>query len=260
MPDNYLCRWVYTPADFFEAPIEFAGPGFIVTVNAGVVEAIVEPATFEANANFRATIRDALEHRFRARRWASLRGFSLLNGSWTGPLISGMRKHHAEVNLQGAGIVSCEFGAVGAFHVGADGELSLDLTQHYCQQRRGERLAVHGHDATVAAIVRGMDGATANGQDVLVRLYEVRDALTTKLGDATAKTLGIEATEWSSFGRLCNEPVTVESRHLGKATMPLSAAPADVIDKARRMAVGMLDRYLDHLDGIAPVSRSLLKP
>jgi hypothetical protein len=288
MSDNYVCTWTYTPADFFEAPFEFAGQGFTVTVNNGVAEAMVEPAIFESGAGarmgrrkpqpkkgaseaepkadvsggkFRADIRSALEHRARPRRWASLREFSLLGVSWKGPPIDGVRKHYAEVTLQGTGTTSTEVGTPGVYHLGADGQPSLDLAQHHRQQRLGARLALHGHDATVEAMVRGLDASLSDGADVLIRLFEVRDALTQKFGTKSTvpcQALGIQHEEWKWFGDLCNVPSTTKSRHLGKSTGPLKETSAEDIDKARRMSVAMLERYLDHLEGLARVERSLL--
>lgn len=261
MLDNYLCRWEYDPPDFFDAPIEFTGHGFTVTIDTAVVEAVVDAAVFEANPKLRAELREAIEHCFRSRRWATRQNFTLLNAGWKGPVINGLRKHYAEVSLRGSGIVSSTFGAIGVFHVGADGQHSLDTKQHQIQQSLAKRLTVHGKDPTVAAMVRGLDASVPNGQDVLIRLFEVRDALTKQFGpnkSIPCALLGIEVKEWDEFGELCNEPSRAESRHLGKSIGPLKETTIGEIEKARRMAVAMLERYLDRLDGVSPVLRPLL--
>ena len=84
----------------------------------------------------------------------------------------------------------------------------------------------------------------------LVYLYEVREALARKFGgQATAmEKLCLNKTQWDIIGILANNEPFKQGRHRGNWVGNLRAAELSELEKARKSAVLLIEKYLIYLE------------
>ena len=115
------------------------------------------------------------------------------------------------------------------------------------------RVEAHTSDALLRALLVSYRGSVRDPKDELVHLYEIRDALAKKFGgETTARaTLGVSKHDWSELGRISNSLPVRQGRHRGQSPGASRDATEEELTTARRVAFGMIQRYLDYLAGSA---------
>lgn len=115
-------------------------------------------------------------------------------------------------------------------------------------------LAAHGSDNTLNSICNSFHNAMQSPENELVRLYEMRDALSTKFGgkDKSCKNLGISEKDWDELGVICNAKPIDKSRHRGKHIGNIRKASDNELNKAREIAKKLILSYCKYLNGHGP--------
>jgi hypothetical protein len=133
-----------------------------------------------------------------------------------------------------------------------DGKTKLDSKRERIEEKRRLSQIVasySGRDILLASLLHSYDAAVRDPGSELIRLYEIRDALSKKFGDdvSARNALGIGSAAWSRFGRLCNDEPLQQGRHRGKASGGVRNATEGELIEARGFARGMIEAYLKYL-------------
>ena len=106
------------------------------------------------------------------------------------------------------------------------------------------------HDKLLASMLASHHAAVHDPANELVYLYEIREALATHFGgEAKVRAiLPISASDWSRLGQLANDQPLRQGRHRGKRIGELRDANETEIKEVRRIALVMIEAYLDYLE------------
>jgi hypothetical protein len=134
----------------------------------------------------------------------------------------------------------------------AEGNTIWDSRKERLDGRRSLASLLSEHrliDPVADVVSRSYNAAVENPANELVHLYEIREAISKKLGGkcATISALGLTKTEWSRFGVLTNFEPLRQGRHRGKNADNLRDASEAELGEARAFARKMIEAYLRSL-------------
>jgi hypothetical protein len=251
-------KWSFTPPDYFEVPIEIVRDDYTLKIAHGKAEARLASAAYEGNPSIRQILHEGLNDRFLGVQLLTHRAYELSHSTMTRVHPDGRKDVFLEV--EPACIVIT--GHPVDFQVrDKDGSIIADSKRDRIEKKKSLADLVstyRARDATLASLLRSHDAAVRDPNNELVHLYEIRDALSVKFGgDKEARSaLGISSGDWSRFGLLCNNEPLRQGRHRGKIGTALRDATESELVEVRRIARGMTEAYLLHLDSLARGSTS----
>ena len=246
-------EWNFSPPDYFEVPIEIVRDDYTLTIANGKAEARLDSAAYEADPLIRQTLHEGLNDRFLGVQLLTHRAYELSRSTMTRVHPDGRKDFFLEA--EPARIVIT--GHPVDFQVrDKDGNIIADSKRDRIEKKRSLADLVSTYrasDETLASLLRSHDAAVRDPNNELVHLYEIRDALSVKFGgDSEARsTLGISSGDWSRFGLFCNNEPLRQGRHRGKTGAALRDATEPELVEARRIARGMTEAYLLHLEALA---------
>jgi len=242
-------EWTFSPSDFFEEPIEIVRDDYTMTIENGKAKARMDSTTYEANPSIRQTLHEGLNDRFLGFQLVNHRAYKLSRSAMTRVHPDGRRGLSLAAEVAAVSIT----GRPALIILGKDGSVICDPKRDRFE--KAERLAdlvstYHSCDETVASLVRSHKDSVHEPDHELVHLYEIRDALTKRFGrkEEALSALGISSADWNDFGTLCNDPALSQGRHCGKAGTALRHATESELVAARRIALDMIEAYLQYLD------------
>jgi len=246
-------EWRFSPPDYFEEPIEISRQDYTMTIADGQAQAKIDSAVYEAKPGMREELHNALNGRFLGVQLLTHRAYELsyLRMSRVHP--GGRREMFCELET-GRHVFT---GSPEDFQVTKDGNVIADSKRDRVKEKKSlaELIACHcAKDTVLASLLRSHAAAVRDPNNELVHLYEIPEALsTTKFGgQAAAQTaLGISRTQWSRFGRLCNDEPLRQGRHRGKTGGALRDATESELIEARGIAKAMIEAYLQYLEASA---------
>lgn len=246
-------EWSFTPPDYFEVPIEIVRDDYALTIAHGKVEARLDSAAYEANPSIRQTLHEGLNDRFLGVQLLTHRAYELSRSTMTRVHSDGRKDIFLEPE---PGHIIFTGHPVDIQVRDKDGNIIADSQRDRIERKR--RLAdlvtaYRTSDDTLTSLLRSYNSAVRDPNNELVHLYEIRDALSVKFGGekGARSALGISSPAWSRFGLLCNNKTLRQGRHRGEAGASLRDATESELVEARRIARGMIESYLLHLDSHA---------
>jgi hypothetical protein len=134
-----------------------------------------------------------------------------------------------------------------------DGNIALDSKRDRIEKKKSLAELVSTYltaDEVLTLLLQSQSASVRDPNNELVHLYEIREALSTKFGgESRARSaLGINYSEWSRLGQLCNNEPLRQGRHRGKSGRALRDATESELTEARSIALTMIEAYLRHLD------------
>jgi hypothetical protein len=248
MSEVYLLEWTFTPADYFEEPVDFACELCSIHVENGKAEACVPPVQYPADHSARNQLHAELDARFMGAQVLSHNPYTLSK-----PNLSRLHpdgRKDAWVFPDTATLV-ISGSTVDFVHRGANGNVIRDSKRERINARieLSQLAARYVTDAAANAILRSYAAAVNDPRNELVHLYEIRDSLSQHFGGELAATsaVGISAVQWSRLGQLANNEPLTQGRHRGKQLGALRDATASELSEAREIARRMIEGYLRHL-------------
>jgi hypothetical protein len=244
MPAPLTLEWSYTPADFFEAPVDYAAPNYTVHIENGRVVATF--ATDQPDSVFPG-VHNGLEARFLGAQPMRNKPFQL----------SGYKTRRTRSD--GSAVVSVSAGITGHAQVGAVDIVIRDAAGNVTSDTKADRVkatnelaqlvAKHINDPLAAALLKSYNTAINDSSNELTHLYEIRDALSNKFGGErnTCSILNVSKNECSRFGRLANDEPLYEGRHRGENVGQLRHAMESELAEVRGIARKMILAYLKYL-------------
>jgi len=252
MSEVYLLEWTFTPADYFEEPVDFPSDLCSIHAENGKAEARVPPAQYPADHSARNQLHAELDARFMGAQVFSHKPYTLSK-----PNLSRLHpdgRKDAWIFPEAGTLVISE-GAVDFVHRGANGRVIRDTKRERINRRIefSQLAARYITDAVANAILRSYAAAVNDPGNELVHLYEIRDSLSQHFGgeSAATSTVGISAAQWSRLGQLANNEPFTQGRHRGKQLGVLRDATALELSEAREIVRTMVEGYLRHLHSSA---------
>ena len=248
-----VLEWTFLPRDYFEEVIEISRQDYTMMIADGQVHAKIDSAIYEANSDMRQRLHDALNDRFLGVQLLTHRAYELSRPTMTRVHPDGRRDIFIEPE---PARVVISGGTVDFQVTDKDGNVIADSKRDRIEKKKSLAELVTSHrasDALLASLLRSHAAAVRDPNNELVHLYEIREALSTKLGgeNATRKVLGIRASQWSRLGELCNNEPLRQGRHRGKTGGALRDATEGEVTEARGIARAMIEAYLQHLEASA---------
>jgi len=250
MPDTYRIEWTYTPAGFFEAPVELTASDWRFAIDNGRV---IGTALYEAPqelARLASGAHQEIEALFMGAQVLEHERFSL---SEPGSIlrIDANGTQHATV-ICGVGHMVMVPGRVDVQIGDPNGNVQVGTRQERISARNAmaKRALSRFSDRVANAIVRSYNAAVSDSRNELVHPYEIRDALHSRFKSerAVRNAVGLSHAKWSEFGRLtCVEPL-IEGRHRSEHPGALRPATREELDKARSIAREMILGYFRWLE------------
>lgn len=242
--------WTYTPTDYLEQEITIDIDGFVMTIAEGAARVEVDSDYFKANPNIRRQFHDALRDRLLGVQLVAHERFELSKSRRVPISPSGGRGCVIEPET---GHLRSVGGKPDIVQYDANGRVILDTKRDRIETKRSlaERVAkFRSQSDTLARMIRGFDGAMRNPKDEFVYLWEIADAAKLRFKDTPdiRASLGFDAGPWKRLKELCNELPLWQGRHRGKLPGPLRDATNDELDEARRIALGIIEAYMGHLE------------
>lgn len=243
MPAPLTLEWSYTPADFFEAPVDYNAPNYTVHIENG--RAIATFVTGQLDSTL-PEVHKQLEARFLGAQMVQNRPFQLSNYSTArarpdGTDAIGVSVHetlHLDASLD-------------VVHRDVAGNVIFDSKADRVKATAelAELAAKYIHDPVAAALLKSYGAAINDPSNELTHLYEIRDALSKKFGgdEGARSALGISRNEWSRFGKLANDDPLYEGRHRGQNVGQLRHATESELNEVRGVAQTMILAYLKFL-------------
>jgi hypothetical protein len=248
MTEVYLLEWTFTPADYFEEPVDFTCELCSIHVENGKAKARVSSARYPADHSARNQLHAELDARFMGAQVLSHNPYTLSK-----PNLSRLHpdgRKDAWVFPDAATLV-ISGSTVDFVHRGANGNVIRDSKRERINARieLSQLAARYVTDAAANAILRSYAAAVNDPRNELVHLYEIRDSLSQHFGGELAATsaVGISAVQWSRLGQLANNEPLTQGRHRGKQLGALRDATASELSEAREIARRMIEGYLRHL-------------
>lgn len=241
----WIIEWTYSPANYFEEPLQISEKHFELIAQDGKVEAKVDHDP-------RSDLCDQLDTELKLR----FQGVQLVSRV---PYKLSQPSVHCR-NPDGTSIFVCVGTVAAKASVSADFKIT-DKNGNVIANSRAERIerkrslgilaAKHGISDTVARkILQSYNNAIDNPDNCFFYLYEIKDALAKhfKGENKAIDQLKLSKTRWRTFRELANVVPLKQGRHRGKMISGLRNANRDELDTAMDIAVEMVEKYLKHLD------------
>jgi hypothetical protein len=260
MSPTVVLEWMFSPADYFEAPIEISQDDYTIIIADGKAEAKIDSAIYQSKPSMRNELHDELNARFLAEMLFSHREYHLF---------SSMTCIHPDGRKdQVMKCEPCNFKVTGHTinfqKCDKNGNTVLDTKRDRIDKRNNISGLVSrylANDDVLKSLFKSWKAAVKDPDNELVHLYEIRDALHRKFGNnksalSTLEKFGLTRNDWKDFGNLANKASLRQGRHRGKSDGALRDATDDELFMARRIAGTMIEAYLRHIDATADSSRS----
>lgn len=246
-----LLEWTYSPHEFFESAIEIARSDYTIDITSGAISARLSASAFDADKSIRQRLHDSLFDRMRGIQLLTREPFQLSKPRLTRIEPDGRR--HIFVELEGA-VLTLSGGLVDITVTDASGKIVRDTKQERIQYKADLADLVAKYslgDNLLKSMLASYSASTADANNELVHLYEIRDSLSTSFGDEAKSraALFISKDNWSRLGRLCNDEPLRQGRHRGKKFESLRDATETELSEAREIAREMIEAYLQFLEG-----------
>jgi len=243
-----LLEWTFSPPAYFEVKISLSRTDYRMTIADGKVEATIDPAIYDANPGMRAELQAALNARFLAEQLLTHQAYELSASSMTRVHADGRRDIFVELRESALALATMSADIV---VTDKDGNVVADSRRERVERKRdfAELVASHRADPLLPALLQSYNASVRDPDNELVHLYEIREALAKRFGDATStrSALGLSRDQWSRFGRLCDDEPLRQGRHRGKHVGALRDATEGELKEAREIARAMIEAYRQRL-------------
>jgi hypothetical protein len=241
---SILLEWKYEPSNYFKAPISISEPGVEISISDGLAKATIDTNIFKLTSTFEDDLTKIIESRLFAVQIITHSDFSL-----TGPNRSDFGEDGKKLPFMRAG--------TGHFR-----DTFFPIESHYERQERANKerwfaeiiAQYRSNDIILDQILHSYRMAVKDSGNELVRLYEIRDALTGKFNNekSAREKLGIIKQDWNLLGDLANNQPLKQGRHRGKSAGLLRDATTSELNSARKIAKNLIEKYLHYLENNNP--------
>lgn len=250
MTKTVILEWDFSPLNYFEEHIEISRENYVMSIDTGKVTATIDYAIFNENPSLREELQESLNNRFLGVQVISHAPYELSNSKMIHIDADGHKHIFIELN---SAVLVMTGGSVDLQVKDKDGNIISDSKRDRVERKKNlaELIAKHKpNDPQVAALLHSYHTAVTDPNNELVHLYEIRDALTKKFGNASnaQMRLAITKSQWSRLGALCCTLPLKQGRHRGSFTGLLRDASENELKETRNISLAMIEAYLQYLE------------
>lgn len=240
-----VLEWTYTPKSLFESPCHFTFAGGQITIADGTIRGEFDDSCYGRGLEFRDEVHAHVETVFMAQQVQVCENFTLSAAS--------MVREHADGHRDVTGFLEpfhlkMSAGRADFILRNANGEIIQDTKVERLQKQQDfrDRVATLTSSSLVLKrMLQSFRNALIDDDNLLIHLYEVREALTSEYGGdiKVRKALSVSSVDWSRFGQLANNEPIQEGRHRGKHTGLRLATKAET-EWALSFAQRLIEEYV----------------
>jgi hypothetical protein len=248
---QWFIEWTYSPANFFDEPLQIRHEHCDLTIEHGKITAKVDLGYGDPRPSLCDELHAELNSRFMGVQLLSPKPFTLSRASIRNQHPSGGQNFFVEI-VDAVGI--------------ADAYAEVTLTDKdgtVISDSRVERIKRARFLADLAAKCTRSDGvakrilqsyksAVDDPDNLFLHLYEIRDALQTCFGcrKKAETALGITEAQWRRLGTLSSTEPLKQSRHRSQHLSGLRDATRQELDEGMALARTMIEAYLKYANAI----------
>lgn len=238
--------WAYEPKDFFEEKCSVAFADGSIAIEDGLAIGEFGGSYYADASNFRDAAHAQLEAAFLAQQVHAKRPYSLKGSSIALKHADGRQ----DISVFFAETLSISFAISSADFVHFDGngnvvqDTKADRLKEQAQFREDVARLLPS-DPTLRRMLQSFRNALNDRENLLIHLFEIREALGSALGGekAVRETVGVTERDWRKFGVLANNAPLLEGRHRGKHS-DLRAATQAEVTWSLDFAQSVIDGYI----------------
>jgi hypothetical protein len=244
-----VLQWTYTPSGCVEQRLTVANPDFELVLDDGRATATLAAGLYDAQPGLRSVIQEELRARLAGAQLITRDPFELAGPTVTYTADDGSKRSFVEA---ACAHVLAMAQSVDIQQLDVNGNVIRDTKQERLDAKRelGDVSARHGSDPTLRSMLSSFDAALRDGDDELVHLYEIREALVSRFSgtQSAREVVGASKSDWSLMGRLCNDEPLRQGRHRGRMGLQLRDATDTELESARAIAVALITGYIGSLE------------
>ncbi|MBE9526577.1 MAG: hypothetical protein IME94_06335 [Proteobacteria bacterium] len=243
-------EWKYSPENYFEEFIPINGKGFDLSISNGIVTAKIEPLFHSENPDIKKNLTNLIENRFLTVQVMSHKDFTLSKPSRSDLRKDGGKNVFAEAEFSCISILSMSADVITQ---DKDGKI-VSSTKHDRLDKQkcfAEKLDKYRDiDSTLGHILKSYQMAVKDPGNELIHLFEILDAFLGRFGKEkdAINQLGTTKSEWDAIARLSNHEPIEEGRHRGQHAGKLRKAEKNELERARKAALNLIEKYLQYLE------------
>lgn len=223
---------------------------YVMTIDNGKVEARVDPATYDQEGKMQNHLHNVLNDRFLGAQLFTHKVYSLSKASMYSLLPDGRKASSLVLESSDHALLTERVDIV---KMDKDGNIVSDSRKERIEKEKRLSEFIEKYrpkDKVLAAMLASHQMSVEDTSNVLVHLYEIRDALSDKFGgaDNARAELTITKANWSRLGKLANDEPLRQGRHRGKQVGELRNATESELEEARSIASTMIENYLEYLE------------
>ncbi len=251
MDNVVVLEWTFAPPDYFEEVIHIERENYTMVINAGKVEARIDPMAYDKEHNMRDELHQVLNDRFLGVQLLTHKPYELSKSSMH-------RLHpdgHREITVFVDSAVSISMaGSVDLVVKDKDGNILSDSRRDRIEKKKELASLVEKYrkqDKFVESMLAFYEAAIHDPKNELIHLFDVWEALAKRFGGETEAltALGISRSKRKILGRLANDDPLRQGRHRGAKVGELRDATEAELGEARGIARNMIETYLHFLEG-----------
>lgn len=243
-------EWKYTPLNFFEEPINITLEGIILTIENGKAFAQITIDQLNENSDIKSNLHRIVESKFQAIQMFNHKKFELSQPSRIDIKENGGKNYylHCEPAVYKTTMGSVDFVVKDKY-----GNIKSDTKKDRIEKQDRILSLISKHielDSTLSGLISSYNMSVKDPYNELVHLYEIRDALLARFGSkkTAMKSLNITNSQWNDIGFIANELPLKQGRHRGKMLGKLREADSSELEKSRKSAVDLIEKYLEYIE------------
>jgi hypothetical protein len=245
-----VLEWTFSPPDYFEEVIRIEHESYTMVINAGKVEARMDPTAYDREHNMRDELHQALNDRFLGVQLLTHKPYELSKSSMYRQHLDGHRE--ITVFVDSAASIST-VGTIDLVVKDKEGNILSDSRRDRIEKKKALATLVEKYrkqDKYVESMLAFYEASIHDPKNELVHLFDIWEALVKRFGgeNEALTALGISRSKRKILGRLSNDEPLRQGRHRGAKIGELRDATEAELEEARGIARSMIESYLYYLE------------
>jgi hypothetical protein len=249
MPEIIL-EWTFSPSNYFDEKQCIKESSYTIEIENGKAKAWVNPDVYEQDPeNMESKIYKEIDNHFKGAQLIFFKSYNLSEHPVVNRQYPDGRKG-IKIKMPTAKI-NLTVNPPDIVIKDSQGREKVNTRKERNERVRdfSSLIRKYGHDKTLEKVLNSYQKAVEDSDYEFSNLYDIRDALIKEFGKDyfAKKELNISGNDWSELGKLANYEAISQSRHKGEKDNLRSTTDTE-LREARRIALNMIQNYLDYLD------------
>lgn len=240
-----VLEWTYEPDGFFGECVTFSYKGGEITLAEGHARGEFDARFYDCGEDFLRPAHEHVSDMFLAQQVMVQSQYKLLTASMFRHYTCGRRDQ--TIFLEG-GHLKLSGASMDSIFRNTEGKVVYNSKTERLEKQakfRADVAKLLPDEPMLRRMLQSFRNALSDRDNLLIHLYEVREALTTACGNEKNAISAAEISKscWKKFGRMANDSLLLEGRHRGRRDRLRSATPKE-IDWALCFAQKLIEGYV----------------